>query len=121
MFNVRQRCWASEQGGGGGEQSFRESRVGDTHARRHRRHHHTRLRCDDWLHSDGWNSETERVFREAVFREEELTVAARATRKHCLRMKVSVAGAASGIMGVAAGGGGAIGIGGHRDDGGRIL
>ena len=41
--------------------------------------------------------------------------AVRATRKHCLRMKVSVAGAASGIMGVAAGGGGAIGIGGHRD------
>ena len=37
-------------------------------------------------------------------------------RKHCLRMKVSVAGAASGIMGVAAGGGGAIGIGGHRDE-----
>ena len=32
-------------------------------------------------------------------------------------MKVSVAGAASGIMGVAAGGGGAIGIGGHRDGG----
>ena len=30
-------------------------------------------------------------------------------------MKVSVAGAASGIMGVAAGGGSAIGLGGHRD------
>ena len=40
---------------------------------------------------------------------------AAATRKHCLRMKVSVAGAASGIMGVASGGGGGIGIGGHRD------
>ena len=42
-------------------------------------------------------------------------MAVSSARKQCLRMKVSVAGAASGIMGVAAGGGGGIGIGGHRD------
>ena len=43
------------------------------------------------------------------------SVVASARKHHCPRMKVSVAGAASGIMGVAAGGGSAIGLGGHRD------
>ena len=45
-----------------------------------------------------------------------VAVSSSARKHHCPRMKVSVAGAASGIMGVAAGGGSAIGLGGPRDE-----